>query len=137
LLNLLRQDKGFETDHVGIAEVKLPVKLYSAAPDRIAFIDAVLQNLRSIPGAQSAGMVSAMPLEGESWIEPWAGWTGRDQDGIQVNARWVSPGYFEGMRQRLVAGRFLKSAIAIWTAWCYRTGGEGAMRNETRSAARS
>jgi hypothetical protein len=69
LLYLLHQEKGFETENVAIADVRLTPKTYGADQSRVAFDDAVLQNLRALPGVQSAGLVSAMPLEGETWIE--------------------------------------------------------------------
>lgn len=108
LLHLLRQDKGFETEHVSIAEAKLPPKLYGEDQTRIAFIDDVLHGLRSQPGVEAAGFISAMPLDGESWIEPLRRLDRRNQESPLVNARWVSPGYFEATRQRLIAGRLLE-----------------------------
>src|SRR5262249_33570989 len=108
LLHLLRQDKGFETEHVAVGEVGLSPQLYLADQRRIAFIDAVLENLRAIPGVQAAGLVSAMPLEGERWIEFLQRVDRPNQEGPLVNARWVSPGYFETTRQKLVAGRFFE-----------------------------
>jgi predicted permease len=108
LLYLLRQDKGFETGQVSIAEVRLSFKTYGAEQSRMAFDDAVLQNLRAIPGVQTAGLVSAMPLEGESWIEFVRRVDKPDQEGPLINLRWASPGYFETTRQRLVAGRFFE-----------------------------
>ncbi len=108
LLYLLHQDKGFETGHVAIAEADLPRNTYGADPSRTAFDDAVLRNLRAIPGVQSAGLVSAMPLEGESWIEDLYRVDRPNQDAPLLNLRWVGPGYFETMRERLVAGRFFE-----------------------------
>jgi predicted permease len=108
LLYLLHQDKGFETEHITVAEVGLPPKLYSADQSRVAFIDAVLQSMRSIPGVRSAGLVSAMPLEGERWIEPLQRVDRPNQEGPLVNARWASPGYFEATGQKLIAGRFFE-----------------------------
>jgi predicted permease len=109
LLHLLIEDKGFETHDAALAEVRLG-RAYTSGAHPTAFDDAVLQNLRDLPGAQSAGLVSAMPLEGEIWIDgvqrkdgPHAGQEGSES---LVNLRWVSPGYFESMRERLVAGRF-------------------------------
>jgi putative ABC transport system permease protein len=106
-LYLLHQDKGFETGQVVVAEVNLPRTGYGADQKRIAFDDAVLENLRAIPGVQSAGFVSSMPLEGEAWIE---GIQRVDLPSRQaaINLRWVSPGYFETTRQKLIAGRFLE-----------------------------
>jgi predicted permease len=108
LLFLLQQDKGFETGHVAIAEVSLAGKSYGTDQSRIAFNDAVLRNLREIPGVQSAGMVSAMPLEGESWIEYLRRADRPDQQAPLINLRWVSAGYFETMREKVVAGRFFE-----------------------------
>jgi len=108
LLHLLHQDKGFDTERVAIAEVSLPPRVTMEDRDRIAFNDAVLENLRQTPGVESAGMVSAMPLEGETWIEFLRRADRPNQETPMVNARWVSAGYFETTRQRLVAGRFFE-----------------------------
>jgi putative ABC transport system permease protein len=108
LLHLLHQDMGFDASRVVIAAVDLPRSAYSAPASRVAFNDAVLQNLQSIPGVQSVGMVSAMPLEGESWIEGLQRLDRPNQESPLFNLRWVSPGYFETMRERLVGGRFFE-----------------------------
>jgi len=108
LLHLLHQDKGFEAGHVAIAEVSLPAKTYATDQSRTAFDDAVLRNLREISGVQSAGLVSTMPLEGESWIDYLRRADRPNQETPLINLRWASPGYFESMRERLVAGRFFE-----------------------------
>jgi predicted permease len=108
LLNLTQQEKGFETGHVAVAEVTLSGKSFSQDQSRIAFNGAVLQNLRAIPGVQTASMVSAMPLEGESWIEGIQRVDRPDREAPLINLRWVSPGYFETMREKLLAGRFFE-----------------------------
>ncbi len=108
LLHLLHQDRGFETAHSAIAEVRLIPKYFSNAAARAGFIDKTLLALRSSPGVESAAYFSAMPLEGESWIE-FARRPDRSAgDAPLVNARWVSPGYFETTRQKLIAGRFFE-----------------------------
>jgi predicted permease len=108
LLHLLNQDKGFDTSNSAIAEVRLTPQYYNDSARRVSFIDGVLQSLRTIPGVESAGFFSAMPLEGDSWIE----FTGRadraNEKGPMVNARWASPGYFEATGQKLIAGRFFE-----------------------------
>jgi predicted permease len=108
LLRLLHQDKGFDSAQVVVAAVDLPRNTYKPDASRIAFDDGVLENLHAIPGIQSAGMVSAMPLEGESWIEPIQRVDRPDLEAPLLNLRWVSPGYFETMREKLVAGRFFE-----------------------------
>ena len=108
LLNLTRQEKGFETKQAAFAQVTLSAQTYGPAQSRVALVDAALEGLRAIPGVQAAGFVSAMPLEGESWIESLRRVDQPGQEGPLINLRWVSPGYFESMRHRLVAGRFFE-----------------------------
>jgi predicted permease len=107
-LHLLGQDKGFYTGQVTAAEVRLTPQSYGKDQSRISFDDAVLANLRAMPGVQSAALVSAMPLDGESWIEPVQRMDKTTLESPLINLRWVSPGYFETTRQRLVAGRFFE-----------------------------
>ena len=107
LLHLLQQDKGFETGRIAVAEVRLNFQGYMDDQRRANFDDGVLANLRAIPGARSAAMVSAMPLEGNSWIEFAQRLDKPHLETPLINFRWVSPGYFETTGQRLVAGRFL------------------------------
>jgi len=90
LLHLLREDKGFDSTQVVVAAVDLSRKTYSKDASWIAFDDGVLENLHAIPGVQSAGMVSAMPLEGESWIEPIQRVDRSHLEAPLLNLRWVS-----------------------------------------------
>lgn len=103
LLQLLRQDKGFEPAEVAVVEVRLS----NSGRNPTLFADGALQALRQLPGVGSTGLISAMPLEGETWIE---GVQRVDKRGAEslVNMRWASPGYFETLRERLVAGRFFE-----------------------------
>jgi predicted permease len=104
---LLRQDAGFDARNVAIAEVRLPVKTYAADQSRVAFDRGVLENIRRIPHVAAAGLVSAMPLEGETWIESMRRTDAPLKEAPLINLRWVSPGYFDTLRQPLVAGRTL------------------------------
>jgi predicted permease len=108
LLHLLHQDKGFETAHVALAAAYVPERTYKTAESRIAFNDAVLRRLRAIPGVESAALVSSMPLEGESWVEGLHRTDKPHQKTPLINLRWVSPGYFETIREKLIAGRFFE-----------------------------
>jgi predicted permease len=108
LQRLTGQDAGFQTARVTAAEVNLPARTYAAGPDRIAFCDAVLGRLRAIPGVEAAGLVSAMPLEGETWIEDLQRTDRPQQKTPLINLRWTSPGYFEAMQTPLVAGRLFE-----------------------------
>jgi len=108
LLHLLHQDKGFDTSNVTVAEARLPALSYDSDQKRLAFDDAVLVNLRAIAGVESAGLISAMPLEGETWIDGLIRVDRPNQRNTEFNLRWVSPGYFETTRQKIAAGRFFE-----------------------------
>jgi predicted permease len=108
LLHLLNEHAGFDTGQVAVADVRLTPESYGKDQARINFTDAILANLRALPGVQSAAMVSAMPLDGESWIEPVQRMDQPTLEGPLINLRWVSPGYFETTRQVLLAGRFFE-----------------------------
>lgn len=108
LLHLLTEDKGFDVSEAAVAEVQLTPQSYGEKQSRVNFDDAVLGNLRAIPGVESAAMVSAMPLGGESWNEFVQRVDKPDLEFPLINFRWVSPGYFETTRQRLISGRFFE-----------------------------
>ncbi|MEZ5404385.1 MAG: ABC transporter permease [Bryobacteraceae bacterium] len=108
LLHLVRQEKGLVTARTAIAEVRLMPSFFKGPEQRIELIDGVLRTLRASPGVESAAYFSAMPFEGESWIEFARRPERRGDDVPMVNARWVSPGYFESTGQRLIAGRFFE-----------------------------
>jgi predicted permease len=106
LAGLLTSDKGYSTSHVVIASVNLQGKAYTD-DKRAAFDDSVLDRLQRLPGVQSASLVSAMLLQGESWID---GVRRPDQAGDHealADYRWISPGYFNTLQQRMVEGRDL------------------------------
>ncbi|HTA45033.1 MAG TPA: ABC transporter permease [Bryobacteraceae bacterium] len=107
LLYLLRQDRGFETGNVAVAEVRLTDKAFGTPQSRLTFDDGVLQNLRDIPGVRSAALINSMPLEGETWIEELVR-VDKPDLGAVINLRWTSPGYFDTLQQKLVAGRFIE-----------------------------
>ncbi|MGD1071993.1 MAG: ABC transporter permease [Bryobacteraceae bacterium] len=108
LVNLLTQDKGFDTGHVAVAQVDLSSVMYPERQKRAELEGKILSGVRAIPGVESAGLVSAMPLEGETWIEQMNRSDRPHQETPLLNLRWVSAGYFETLRQRLVAGRFFE-----------------------------
>src|SRR5213076_3137436 len=93
LLHLLGEDKGFDTGQVAVAEVRLTPHSYGRDQNRVSFAEAVLANLRALPGVQSAAMVSAMPLDGESWIDAAQRIDRPNVESPLINLRWVSPGY--------------------------------------------
>ncbi len=105
LSGLLKTEKGFDTDHTLVAEMTPSAASAKQQSQTLAAVDAALTKLRALPGVQSAGLVSAMPLEGETWINSTVRADRPQRNPPLANWRWVSPGYFQTIHQRLVAGR--------------------------------
>lgn len=110
LLHLLDEHRGFATEHVVSAEVHLTGPRYSKDASLTAFDDEVLRRLRTLPGVQSAGLVSAMPLTGESWLDDIVRPNRPNGNSEISNYRWISPDYLSTMRIPLLRGRLLSDA---------------------------
>jgi predicted permease len=109
LVHLLRGDLGLNPDHVLSMRVLLPDSKYPGDSQRRAFSDQVLDRIKSLPGVQSAGTVTFLPLSG------W--WGVRDvvlesqarsgQQRPQVVWSSVTPDYFRALDIPLLKGRYL------------------------------
>jgi putative ABC transport system permease protein len=107
---LMRVDPGFDPDRLLAAQIHLPQTKYRTAPDRIRFFDELVQRVRTLPGVQSAGAVTALPMHPvgidfalnftiEGQAPPASG------EEPQADIRAATPGYFETMRIPLLRGR--------------------------------
>jgi predicted permease len=61
---LLNVKPGFEPDHVLTANFALPPIKYPGAEQQSAFFTQVLERVRALPGVDSAGVVTPLPLSG-------------------------------------------------------------------------
>lgn len=108
-LGMRRIDLGFEPRHVVTFRVALPQSSYADSTRAIAFYDQLLQRVRAVPGVQSAGAATNLPLRGSNsawyWIEGQP--EPPDAEKPLVAFRVVTPGYLETLRIRLVRGRTL------------------------------
>ena len=106
LVNLSSQDKGFSSSNVVAATVYLQGKEFDQDSTRSAFDDGVLDKLRTLPGVQSASLVSYMLLNGDGWID---GIHPADNPTVETlaNYRWIGPDYFSALRQPMLEGRAL------------------------------
>ena len=116
LSHLLRQDRGFDSSHVTLAQVDLFAPQYGGLDNgnaiRRALVDRLLTALHQVPGVQSAAVTSVAPLTGETWVDnlfrpddPMAPGTE-----LAINVRWIDPGYLPTMGTPLVAGRNVTDA---------------------------
>jgi predicted permease len=110
LFRLMHIDRGFEADRTITAEIDLPRKSYSDLETRTPFYKELLERLRQLPGVEIAGVVSHLPLAGDSWID-MIRVHGDARPIMQMPSehfRWMSPDYFSAIHLPLIAGRFLK-----------------------------
>ena len=104
---LIHVDKGFDVERVIAAKVALPWTKYKEDASRTAFFDRLLESVGKLPGVVSSGLVSALPLQGEIWIDV-LGTEGDARPMLErptVNVRFVSPGYFKTLGIPLQDGR--------------------------------
>jgi putative ABC transport system permease protein len=112
---LITVNPGFRAAGTLSLEVSLPQTKYAERPRREAFTAALLERLRALPGVTSAGMISKLPVSGGEEIE------GLEIEGQPrpkpseiplADYRQVSPGYFETLGIRRLAGRVFDDSDA-------------------------
>jgi putative ABC transport system permease protein len=107
LMRILSIDQGFRADNVLTASVYIPGAKYPDSKKRLEFYDRLLPRIQQLPGVQSAALISALPLQGETWIDMIT----RDDDHRPMfqrpvaNYRFISPDYFAAMGIPIRQGR--------------------------------
>ncbi len=119
--HLLEVNPGFQPQHLLSMRLSPPTKAYPDGAPLQAFYQQVLNRVRTIPGVQSAGAVSELPLS-DSYS---SGSTFFEQTSVadlpryapmnnlpysEIDYRTVVPGYFQAMQIPLVRGRLLTDA---------------------------
>jgi putative ABC transport system permease protein len=106
-VRLMHVDKGFDIERVLAVRVAMPSTKSPEKAQQTAFFDRVLEKTRPLPGVLSASFVSALPLQGETWLDLAA--AEGDQRPMferpMVNVRFVSPDYFKTLRIPFREGR--------------------------------
>ncbi len=99
-LKLQTLDPGFRES--GILRVYVSFRRLNIPPERYeTFKRDLLEQIRSLPGVESAATSTHVPLDGRSWsLDVRAG-------GIEGSSKfdWVSPGYFRTLQIPVLAGR--------------------------------
>ena len=112
---LVEVDPGFRTSDVLVIPVDLPASRYAEAYQRRAFYDGVIASIEGIPGVQSAGAVSHLPLGGaDNWM-PFR-IVGRPEPGPGQEPyapfRVATPHYFTALGIPLRRGRLFNDGDA-------------------------
>ena len=103
---LMAVDPGLDSADVLLAQVALPQKDTYGPPERTTFCADVDRAVRQIPGVQSAGAISHLPLSGANAGRGLV-LEGRTppEEGFSAAYRLTCPGYFEALGIALVRGR--------------------------------
>ena len=100
-------DRGFDVERILALDMSLPGLKYTKGTDRSAFYQRLLDRAAGLPGVQAVSLTSALPLQGETWIDL----VGAEKDTRSLmerpsaNVRFVAPGYFQTLRVSLKEGR--------------------------------
>jgi putative ABC transport system permease protein len=105
---LLSVDPGFDPDNVLTMNVSLPQRGYEQPQQRAGFYHETVQRISTLPGVETAGAVSILPLSpttqsGTTTAENSV--VGPDDIGVEADWRWITPDYFKTMNATLVRGR--------------------------------
>ena len=100
---------GFSYQNLTSFTVALPQKKYSTEEQRSTFFNRLVENIRTLPGVQSAGVASGLPLGNNGWQTSFT-IDGRPKpppgDTPLMEACTVSPDYFRAMNIPLLRGRY-------------------------------
>ena len=100
---------GFSYEQLTSFTVTLPQRKYVTEEQRSTFFNSLLQNLRAVPGVQSVGAASGLPLGNNGWQTSFVV-DGRPQpprgQTPLMEACTVTPDYFRAMNIPLLRGRY-------------------------------
>ncbi len=112
-------DPGFGTENVLTIRTALPRPKYEDPARRGQFYDAVLSDVRALPGVRSAAYVSGLPMEmigGVGAVQVPGQPIRRGWDAI-VSRRFVTSQYFTTMGIPILAGRDMEAGDTAERAW--------------------
>jgi putative ABC transport system permease protein len=104
---LKQVDPGFHSQNVLTFQVPISFQKYSTPDSRWGFYRQLTEAVRALPGVQSTGAISMLPLSGRFFTSSYAydPDTERSWGTLPADYRVILPGYFETMGTKLVAGR--------------------------------
>lgn len=109
-LRVSRIDPGFNSDHVLTAKIAPAASKYRDPKSRVQFYSRVIDQLRTLPGVSSVGMVMNLPLSGSSMNRGFKV-EGRPEpkadENVAMDYQVVSSDYFSTLGIPIVRGRGL------------------------------
>ncbi len=110
---LVNVDPGFNPDNILTMKLNLPESRYPKAEQQMMFYERLLEQIKTLPGVDSAGATSRLPLGGgDSWSPFSIQGRPAPPPGQEHNAafRVISPDYFSAMKIPLREGRYFTEA---------------------------
>jgi putative ABC transport system permease protein len=113
LLLLEKVPLGYDATNLLTLRLSFPAPSYPTGPQRTAFLREALERIEALPGIESAGAVTVLPV-GDPTNSAMCTVEGRPPafpgEVLLINQRMVSPRYLETLRIPLLAGRYLSEA---------------------------
>jgi len=112
IVSLQQVQPGFRPQGVLTMGLSLPTRRYSEPHQQAAFYRQLLENIRAVPGVESAGVISFLPLseqDARTDIEI-EGRESNPDEPTRAHHRFVSPDYFKTLGIPLLEGRFLRES---------------------------
>ena len=95
---------GFNPNNVLTFQVPLSPRKFHEVEDRLALYRSAMEKVRALPGVESVGGVSPLPLSGSIFVNTYALEGSNDLRTAPYYA--ILPGYFETMQIKLLHGRY-------------------------------
>jgi putative ABC transport system permease protein len=105
-IGLQRVHLGFRTDNLLTMKLALPIAKYNEPQKRATFYQQAIERIKALPGVQSVGAVTDLPLTGESDVYG-INIEGRPREKAWDDAEWraINTDYFRTMGISMVGGR--------------------------------
>jgi len=105
-VGLLQVNPGFKAQKVLTVRLSLPVYRVRDRKRQPAYYTEILQHVQTLPGIQSAALVTVLPLSGVQAVMTFSGGTlPKDEETPEIPFRAVSPAYFHTMGIPILMGR--------------------------------
>lgn len=104
---LLNVDPGFQAAQLLTMQVQTAGHQFHDSAVTRRFFERALDNVRRVPGVESAALTSILPLTDDSQFGEYGTQFEKDGNGYNSFRYVVTPGYFETMRIPLRRGRYL------------------------------
>ncbi len=117
MLNIQGTDPGFRADHVLTLRTPVTGSRYEKTATRYAFYRRVLDDVRALPGVDSAAYISALPMvwRGGIWTITINGQQPVNPSSQRASMRFVSPDFFKALGIPLKLGRDVAESDILTT----------------------